>query len=506
VPALGRYHAARRVARTIFIGSAPSVSGQQVRGLEEVRIRLGCAQPGQPAAVFGDALRRLSGQLTYLYTDGSRYWYDTRPTVAKLARDRAYGFHEVQVETEIVDRLRDVRKVSDFTGAHVAPPETSDVVDEDRVRVVVLPPEATHKRTTAETPALHKAKRILNKRGTAQRLYKNMLIFIAPDDREADALSEAVREYLAWRSIQDDTEALNLDAQQRRQVTTSLDKADETVDLRLYTTYSWLLIPVQPEPLGPIELQESRISGDDNFYERAARRLHNDGLLIENWSPDLLRMELDRYIWNDERGWEVGLKKLWEYLAQYVYLSRLRDHDVLLDAVQEGAGRLDPPFAYATGKDADGYHTGLIFQSVGGSIYFDSQSLLIHPDHVERKPKPEPKPGVRNGHGKTSGGGAVEPGPGGEEGGGPQPPEPEPELKPVRYYGRVTIDPQRVNREMNLVVEEVVQRLTSQVGCEVEIALEIKAEYTDGFDDQTVRTISENSRTLKFEDFGFEEG
>ena len=319
-------------------------------------------------------------------------------------------------------------------------------------------------------------------------------------------LRAAVRDYLAWRSIEDDTEALNLDAQQRRQVATSLDKADETVDLRLYTTYSWLLIPVQPEPLGPIELQESRISGDDNFYERAARRLHNDGLLIENWSPDLLRMELDRYIWNDERGWEVGLKKLWEYMAQYVYLSRLRDHDVLLDAVQEGAGRLNPPFAYATGKDTDGYHTGLIFQSVGGSIYFDSQSLLVHPDQVERKPKPEPKPGVHNGHGKTSGGGEVTPGSAGEEGGGPQPPEPEPEPKLVRYYGRVTIDPQRVNREMNLVVEEVVQRLTSQVKCEVEIALEIKAEYTGGFDDQTVRTISENSRTLKFEDFGFEEG
>ena len=92
VPALGRYYAARRVARTIFIGSAPSVTAQSVRGLEEIRVRLGCAQPGEPSAVFGDALRRMSGQLTYLYTDGSRYWYDTRPTVNKLARDRAQGF------------------------------------------------------------------------------------------------------------------------------------------------------------------------------------------------------------------------------------------------------------------------------------------------------------------------------------------------------------------------------------------------------------------------------
>lgn len=110
VPTLGRYAAARRVARTVFIGSAPSVAGQQVRGLEEVRIRLGCAQPGEPTAVFGDALRRMSSQLTYLYTDGSRYWYDTRPTVNRLARDRAQQFSDGVVEAEIIGRLKKVPK------------------------------------------------------------------------------------------------------------------------------------------------------------------------------------------------------------------------------------------------------------------------------------------------------------------------------------------------------------------------------------------------------------
>jgi len=36
--------------------------------------------------------------------------------------------------------------------------------------------------------------------------------------------------------------------------------------------------------------------------------------------------------------------------------------------------------------------------------------------------------------------------------------------------------------------------------------VEVKARKPDGFDDGTVRTISENSRTLKFDTFGFEEG
>ncbi len=497
VPALGRYSACRRVARTIFIGSAPSVAAQRVRGLEEIRVRLGCAQPGEPAAVFGDALRRMTGgQLTYLYTDGSRYWYDTRPTVNKLARDRAQGWPDDEVRLEIIERLRKLPKNKEFAACHVAPGDSSDVADDDRARVVVLRPTQTHKRRLTDSEAIRQARDILDSRGSGQRLYKNMLAFIAADEGDAEALHNAVREFLAWRSIKDEEEALNLDAQQRRQVANSLETADETVGLRLLGAYNWLLVPVQPEPLGGIEFQAGKISGSDSFYDRAARKLKNDGLLITTWSPDILRMELDRYIWSDERGWEVKLKQLWEYLAQYCYLPRLYDREVLLKAVQDGVGRLDAPFAYATGKNAAGQHTGLVIRSVG-QVYFDDNSLLVHPDHVVEPPPPEPViPAVQeNGEEYVTTQSAP------DDGGV------EPTKKTLaRYYGRVPVDAQRVNREIGVIVEEIIERLTAQMGCEVEITLEISARLPDGFDESTVRTISENSRTLKFDHYGFEEG
>ncbi|MCB9423196.1 MAG: ATP-binding protein [Ardenticatenaceae bacterium] len=493
VPMLGRYAAARRVARTVFIGSAPSVAGQSVRGLEDVRVRLGSAQPGEPTAVFGDALRRMGSQLTYLYTDGSRYWYDTRPTVNRLAKDRAQGFDPVEVEAEMTARLKKVPKNREFAAFHVAPPDTGDVADEMRVRVVVLPPDATYKRGNGGTEAGKTAQAILENRGSAQRLYKNMLLFIAADQNGMEALETAVRECLAWQSIQDEEEPLNLDAQQRRQVKTSLDKADETVDLRLMEAYSWLLSPVQPDPLGKIEFQANRISGDDNFYDRAARKLKQDGLLIKEWSPDILRMELDRYIWGEGKGWAVSLKQLWEYLAQYCYLPRLFDQAVLETAVRNGVTRGDAPFAYATGVNAEGYHTGLVFRS-HGTIYFDNQSLLVHPEHVKEPPPPELITIVERDDGEArddSSGEIVI----------PEPPKP---AKKTRYYGRVQIDPQRVNKDMGLIVEEVIERLTGLVGCDVEISLEINAKVSEGFDEATIRTVSENSRTLKFDHHEFE--
>ena len=44
-------------------------------------MKLGCVLPGEPSAVYGDALRRMATDATYLYEDNVRYWYATQPTV-----------------------------------------------------------------------------------------------------------------------------------------------------------------------------------------------------------------------------------------------------------------------------------------------------------------------------------------------------------------------------------------------------------------------------------------
>ena len=163
------------------------------------------------------------------------------------------------------------------------------------------------------------------------------------------------------------------------------------------------------------------------------------------------------------------------------------NHEVLVKAVNDGVGRLDAPIAYATGKNELGHHTGLIFHALG-TIYFDDQSLLVHPDYVS---EPDPKPHVISEGGDDD---------------GIKPETTQPSSKTTRYFGRVEIDPQRVSRDIGLIVEEVIERLTGQIGCEVEITLEISAKKPEGFEESMERTISENSRTLKFEVYGFEVG
>ena len=119
----GKTLASRRVARTIMLGSAPTVRQQNVRGIEASRIRLGVVQPGEQIAVFNDALGSLQNSLAYLYTNpsGDRFWYDTRPTLRKTVEDRATQFSASEVEYEIERRMKKLRLEPPFKGIHICP-------------------------------------------------------------------------------------------------------------------------------------------------------------------------------------------------------------------------------------------------------------------------------------------------------------------------------------------------------------------------------------------------
>src|SRR5579884_3425120 len=210
VPNLGKLSATRRVARTIYLGSAPT-RGAAHRGLEDRRVKLGCVMPGETPAVFGDALRRLASAATYLYQDGPRYWYDTQPTVAKLAEDRAEQLQRDpdKVAAELEARLRaDIKRDrGNFSGIHLMPRSGADVSDDYKVRLVVLSTEHAYTKGD-DNSALTAAKAILESRGNAPRLYRNTLVFLAADKARLQDLDEALRKYLAWASIVDEKETL----------------------------------------------------------------------------------------------------------------------------------------------------------------------------------------------------------------------------------------------------------------------------------------------------------
>ena len=502
----GAIAAARRVARTIFMGSAPHGSGQAVRGIEEMRIRLGTVQPDEQVAVFNDATRRLTDRLTHLYTRAQRYWYDTHPNLRRTMEDRAAKLEPEIVEAEIVRRLRQIRERGDFRAVHPCPASV-DVPDEPTARLVLLPPTTGHQARTQNSEALTTATEILDKRGDIPRTYRNMLIFVAPDVGEWDSLQRETRRYLAWNSIVQEVDALNLDANQRREASQGREQSNDTLAVRLNEAYAWLLIPTQ-EGTDPIEWETTRISGsDDTPVAKAVAKVRNDQQLITKWSPVLLKMELDNWLWKDEP--HISLKRVWECLATYLYLSRLRDSDVLLDTLREGIKT--QAFGYANSVDDTGRYNGLQFGNLGGSIYLDDESVLVKSDvaaeqlNADAAAKPDSVPQQPThttpqvGHPGQSYGAS-----GGQTAGAGTAP-PQQATAPKRFYGTVNLNPIRAARDAQDVIEEVVQHLTGLPDADVKITIDIEANVSDGVPEDVVRTVTENCRTLQFTTQAFEE-
>ncbi len=503
-PNLGRYSACRRVARTIYMGSAPTQRAAN-RGIEDRQVKLGCVQPGESAAVFGDALRRLTDKATYLYVDGQRYWYSTQPTVARLAEDRASQVHEADAMGEIEKRLRSQAKTrGDFAKVHACAPG-ADIPEEQEARLVILGPGSPHIGKDQGSPARAEAAAILESRGSSPRTCRNTLVFLAADSNRLKELDMAVRQYLAWRSIWDERESLNLDAFQSRQAETKYHGADDTVEARLPEAYIWLLVPGQQDPKGSIDWTEIRLQGQDSLAVRASKKLRTEEMLFTQLGGVRLRHELDRVpLW---RGDNVSVKQLISDFATYLYLPRLKDENVLLAAIQDGVGRLtwkDEAFAYAEGWDEAGKRYLGLSAGKNVRILADGKDLLVKPEVAAKEMEAKAPAGTAAG--PESGGvpgleaGATDKGGAGQAG------TVAPPVRVIRrFHGSVKLDSVRVGRDAARIAEEVVQHLTGQVGADVDVTLEIQARLPEGVPEKMVRDVTENCRTLKFENYGFEE-
>ena len=375
--------------------------------------------------------------------------------------------------------------------------------DDVDARLVILGVEYPYTKDT-DSPAVAAAKAILDVRGSSPRLLKNTLAFLAADKTKLSDLDESVRRYLAWQSIVDETQELNLDPQQQKNAKTQLDNADKTVNSRLPECYQWLLAPTQTKPQDAVEWSAFRLTGTEPLAARASRKMKTDELLIVSLAATRLRLELDNVpLW---RGDHVAIKTLIEDFARYTYLPRLRDSGVLIDAIAEGLGLLTwdrESFAYADGWDDIGQRYRALRCGQHVVVTEDSSGVLVKPDPARRQYEAErtPAPGTTPGT-PTPGGTTPTPAIGGTPTPGGAPAEPP---KPKRFHGTVQLDAQRVGRDAGTIAQEVISHLAGIIGADVKVTIEIDAFIPTGATEQVVRTVTENCRTLKFTTQAFEQ-
>jgi predicted AAA+ superfamily ATPase len=504
-PLFGQRALTRRLARTIFVGAAPTLKSSHI-GAEKPRIWLGVAIPGDTVGNFGSALDLLSQRATYLYADGHRYWFDTQASVTRTAADYADRLREKPEEVwlEIVSRLRanENRNRGAFSGVHIAPDTSADIPDDDSARLVILHPSNSHSKNSQDSLAMKFAQEALEKRGSAQRINKNMVVFLAPDTKRLEELMEAVRDLLAWQNIASRIEEMNLSPQQAKQATTRRDQANDGVTARIAQTYIWAIVPEQPDPSKPIEWSVEKADGQETaLAARASEKLVRAGLFADIASPRMIRTDLDSKL---AKAWESGhisVGQLWSLYCSYPYLSRLKNRQVLADAISEVLnGILFDVEGFALAESFDSgtaLYQGLVLpgaNAIFGSI--SDQTLLVKPEVAilqsrsvssdEIDHKTEPVVGIQGNseEKKTE--------------------SPMPQKTENRFFGVYEVDAERYSRDLNRLSQEILQHLSSIDGVKLEITIELHAEVANGFAPEKIRVILENARALKFKQSSFE--
>jgi predicted AAA+ superfamily ATPase len=496
-PLFGQRSLMKRLARTVFFGAAPTI-GSAHKGLETQRVFLGTAVPGDVPGNFHSALTQLGDRATYFYSGSGKYWYDLQANITRKAKDQAERLHKEDVWAEIVRRLQGQAKTrGDFAGVHVCPESNADIPDTDEARLVILHPKVAHKRGS-DSLAKEFAQQATEHRGTSHRTDRNMLVYLAADESRLDELDSAVREYLGWMHVLDNEADLDLTQNQKNQATQRQSQANTTVNSRLLQTFTWALVPTQPNAGAPFVVRETKVEGQsESLAERVSRRLGNDGDLSIRQAAATIRLAIGKVpqIWKDGH---VSLGALWRLYSQYPYMPRLRDRRVLDEGI------IDMPmiwetdaFALATGFDESaGRYIGLWTPDDSRAAPAATDSLLlVRPDVAMKQRDNEIKPPAEHGDATV---------PAVADGTTTPPVDVAFPPSKTRFYGVKTLSSDKIALDFKNIAEEVLAHLRDG-GANLVVKIEIEATDTSGFDEGKIRTVSENAKTLKFDQSGFEE-
>ena len=317
-----RYAVATGLATAVFFGS---FSGAERQGVTLPWLRLAILRPDMPAALVGDAIKRLEDELWYLHSERGLYYFTSQPNLNRIRIEREEAVREEQV-TEELRRLVE-RLAGSELRTFVWPRAPQDIPDTKELKLAVLGPEHTR-----PGPAEELARLLLEQAGAAFRAYRNTLVVLAADRGELAALRQKLRRLLALRSISGDRGLwTRLSEENRRKVEGDLKALQGAIESDLRSTYRHLA----KASAGDVSWSDMGIPtvGETASLARRVRDyLRSRDILADKIAPSQL---LAKALAQGEG--EKPLSQVWELFLRYPHLPMLENQQVVEQAAREGA-------------------------------------------------------------------------------------------------------------------------------------------------------------------------
>jgi hypothetical protein len=346
---------------------------------------------------------------------------------------------------------------------------------------------------------------VVEHKGPGQRRYRNRLAFLAPDQAVLEDCQNVVRKKLAWASIvKDGPGPLQLPPAQQKDAANKLTEQETAALNAVRRGWKHLLLPQEPQP-GPNEvrgfdLEPVALANPARdplpLAQIAWKKCEDDGLIVR--SLGVLDNNLGK-VWQPERP-HVSVRQLRDWFAQFPYLSKLREPQVLAQAVSSALARADAKYSIADCYDeVKSEYVGLETARLV-IVDLNSDRLLVRREIAEAqraKRAPETVPTSADGVApEITGQSAVM---------GQQPADaPVAKARPRRFYAKITLDPNRPTPQVSNIAQSILSELDRALGATITLTLDIDAEAPDGFSDDVEAVVRDNAASLRITDFGFE--
>jgi hypothetical protein len=410
------------------------------------------------------------------------------------ARSHVAQWHEAEIVTLI--RAEERHRGSGFLRVHGAPDDPLGIDDAYEAALVLLPPSAWQRGRDQDTPAMKLAADIVEHKGPGQRRNRNRLAFLAADQSALEDIQNVVRKKLAWASIVRDARGiLQLPPAQEDDAKKKLAEQETAAVNAVRRGWKHLLLPQEPQPASPnaargFDLEPVALTnrGSDPMplAQLAWKKCEDDGLIVSRLG--VLDNDLGK-VWQPTQP-HVSVRQLRDWFAQFPYLSKLREPQVLAKAISKALARSDAKYAIADRFDeAKGEYVGLRLAQLV-TIGLNSDAVLVRREVADAQlAEQAPQTGPRD-TGKRD---QVD-----------RPPDLPIAARPRRFYAKVTLDPNRPTPQISNIAQSILSELDRARGTTITLVLDIAAETVDGFSEDVETHVRDNAASLRTTDFGFE--
>lgn len=331
----------RKVATAIFFES----NGGQLRAFTTIpEIRLAVAEPGLDIGhveTVMEALAPPDGACFYLDVVKNRYWFSMKPNLTQVLSDRKAALTgDPRIKEAVKSVIQEQFGRLDGLNRIFFPEKSGHIPNQPAVTVVILSPEQTLQDKAA---TLAFVEQLTREYGASSRTYKNALVWaVADSDR---AMTDAAQKLLAWETIADEQDELQLSETQKEQLRRNLGRAGSDLKESVWQMYNRVYLLGKDNRLKEVELGRQNSSSAANLLMLIIRELRKYGDVEDSISPSYLI-----------RNWppaftEWSTKAVRDALYASPQFPRLLDANTIRDTIAKGVTN---GFLAYLGKMGDG--------------------------------------------------------------------------------------------------------------------------------------------------------